>query len=95
MILLYICIISEKTAIRIYKCMIRPHLDYIDFTIDSGSADRIQKLDNLQKKAVRRIEYCECRYFRVYTFSRIYEKLAISRGLKFGFLLKMTQYGIM
>ena len=50
--------ISEKTAIRIYKCMIRPHLDYIDFTIDSGSADRIQKLDNLQKKAVRRIEYC-------------------------------------
>ena len=50
--------ILEKTAIRIHKCMIRPHLDYIDFTIDSGSADRIQKLDNLQKKAVRRIEYC-------------------------------------
>ena len=38
--------------------MIRPHLDYIDFIIDSSSADRIQKLDNLQKKAVRRIEYC-------------------------------------
>ena len=35
--------ISEKTAIRIYKCMIRPHLDYIDFAIDSGSADRVQK----------------------------------------------------
>ena len=38
--------------------MIRPHLDYIDFVIDSGSADRIQKIDNLQNKAIRRIEYC-------------------------------------
>ena len=50
--------ISEKTAARIYKCMIRPHLDYIDFVIDSGSADRIKKLDTLQRKAIRRIEYC-------------------------------------
>ena len=49
--------ISEKTAIRIYKCMIRPHLDYIDFVIESGSADRINKLKNIQKKAIRRIEY--------------------------------------
>ena len=49
--------ITEKTAIRIYKCMIRPHLDYIDFVVDSGSADRVQKLDNL-RKATRRIEYC-------------------------------------
>ena len=49
--------ISKKTAICIYKCMIRPHLDYIDYVIDSGSADRIQKLNNLQKKAIRRIEY--------------------------------------
>ena len=37
--------------------MIRPHLEYIDYVIDSGSADRIQKLNNLQKKAIRRIEY--------------------------------------
>ena len=50
--------ITEKTAVRIYKCMVRPHLDYIDFVIDSGSADRIQRLDDLQKKATRRIEYC-------------------------------------
>ena len=50
--------ISEKTAVRIYKTMIRPHLDYVDCVVDSGSADRIQKLDNLQKKALRRIEYC-------------------------------------
>ena len=50
--------ISEKTAVRIYKTMIRPHLDYIDFVVESGSANRIQKLDTLQKKALRRIEYC-------------------------------------
>ena len=50
--------ISEKTAVRIYKTMIRPHLDYVDFVVDSGSADRIKKLDTLEKKAIRRIEYC-------------------------------------
>ena len=49
---------SQKTAINIYKCMIRPHLDYIDFVIDSGTTDRIKILDRLQAKAVRRIEYC-------------------------------------
>ena len=37
--------------------MIRPHLDYVDFVVDSTSSDRIPKLDNLQKKALRRIEY--------------------------------------
>ena len=35
--------ISQKTAINIYKCMIRPHLDYIDFVVDSGACDRIKK----------------------------------------------------
>ena len=50
--------ISMKTAINIYKCMIRPHLDYIDFVVDSSASDRILKLDRLQEKAIRRIEYC-------------------------------------
>ena len=50
--------ITEKTAMKIYKCMIRPHLDYIYFVVESGSADRIKKLDTFQKKAIRRIEYC-------------------------------------
>ena len=48
--------ISKKTAI--YKCMIRPHLDYIDFVVDSSSSNRILKLDRLQDKAIRCIEYC-------------------------------------
>ena len=50
--------ISENTAVRIFKTMIRPHLDYIDFVIDSSAADRVKKLDTLQNKALRRIEYC-------------------------------------
>ena len=50
--------ITEKNAVRIYKTRIRPHLDYIDFAVESGSVDRVQRLDNLQKKAIRRIEYC-------------------------------------
>ena len=57
--------ISEKTAARIYKIMIRPHLDYIDFVVDSASAGRVKKLDNLQRKAVRRIEYCTAKENRL------------------------------
>ena len=38
--------------------MIQPHLDFIDFVVDSGSSDRVQKLDGLQKKVICRIEYC-------------------------------------
>ena len=38
--------------------MVRPHLDYIDFVIDSSSADRVKRLDTLQNRALRRIEYC-------------------------------------
>ena len=50
--------ISVKTATQIYKCMIRPHFNYIDYVIDSSSKDNITKLDKLQNKALRRIEYC-------------------------------------
>ena len=38
--------------------MIRPHLDYIDFVVDSGTTDCIKKLDRLQENAIRRIKYC-------------------------------------
>ena len=47
--------ISVKTAIQIYKC---PHLDYIDYVIDSSSNENICKLDKLQNKPIRRIKYC-------------------------------------
>ena len=42
--------ISTKTAIRIYKCMIRPHLDHIDNVIDLGSVDRIKKTGQSAKE---------------------------------------------
>ena len=39
--------------------MSRPHLDFIDFVVDSGSSDRVQKLrQTTKKKTLRRIEYC-------------------------------------
>ena len=50
--------ITEKTAMKIYKCMIRPRMDYVDFVVESGSANRIRKLNKLKKKAVCRVEYC-------------------------------------
>ena len=50
--------ITDKIACKIYKTMIRPHLEYVDFIIESGSKNLIHKLDCLQERALRRIEYC-------------------------------------
>ena len=50
--------IKEGTAVKIYKTMIRPHLEYIDFIIESGNKDNIDRIDKLQDRALRRIEYC-------------------------------------
>ena len=38
--------------------MIPPHLDYIDFIVESTASDQMLKLDRLKNKALRRIEYC-------------------------------------
>ena len=51
--------ITEKMAERIYKTMIRPHLEYIDFIVESGTKEHIEKLNKLQDKALRRIEFCK------------------------------------
>ena len=37
--------ISCDTAIRIYKTMMRPHLEYVDYIVESGSKIHITKLD--------------------------------------------------
>ena len=39
---------SEDTAIKIYKTMIRPHLEYIDFIVEPGTNDKVDKFDKLQ-----------------------------------------------
>ena len=49
---------QKKLRLGYTKTMIRPHLDYIDFVVDSGSAEKVKKLDTLERKAIRRIEYC-------------------------------------
>ena len=50
--------ITEETAVKVYKIMIRPYLEYIDFVIESSTKEKIDRIDNLQRKALRRIEYC-------------------------------------
>ena len=50
--------ISTNTAVKIYKTMVRPHLEYVDFIVESGSKKAISKFTRLQERALRRIEYC-------------------------------------
>ena len=50
--------ITDITACRIYKTMIRPHLEYVDFIIESGRKNLVNKLDRFQERALRKIEYC-------------------------------------
>ena len=49
--------ISERTALLVYKVMIMPHYDYVDFVIDSANADKTKRLERLHKRAIRIIEY--------------------------------------
>ena len=50
--------ITEETAVKLYKTMIRPYLEYVDFVIESSTKKKIDRIDNLQRKALRRFEYC-------------------------------------
>ena len=49
--------IKSETALLLYKVMIRPHLEYGDFLIDSANQKCIDKIDRLQDRIVRVIEY--------------------------------------
>ena len=49
--------ISEETALLIYKTMIRPHFDYGDYIIDSGIQSKIEKMERIQDRIIRTIEY--------------------------------------
>ena len=50
-------IVSETTALNIYKTLIMCHMDYGDFVIDSGIKANIDRLDRLQTRTIRCIEY--------------------------------------
>ena len=75
--------ITEKTAVKVYKTMIRPYLEYVDFIIESSSQEMVKKLDVFQRKALRRIEYClipeEKKSYEVLESKYKIEKLAIRR----------------
>ena len=67
---------TDKTACNIYKTMIKPHLEYVDFIIESGSKVYVNKLDRLQERALRTIEYC-CQPENRMTYSRLEKKYGI------------------
>ena len=46
-----------RRHLLIYKVMIRPHFDYGDYMIDSGTQKNIDKLERIQNRFVRTIEY--------------------------------------
>ena len=49
--------IKSDTALLLYKVMIRPHLEYGDFLIDSANQKCIDKIERLQERIIRVIEY--------------------------------------
>ena len=49
--------ISERTSSLVYKVMIMPHFDYVDFVIDSAVKQKTDRLERLHKRAIRTIEY--------------------------------------
>ena len=48
--------ITNSIANQVYKTHVLPMLDYADFIVDSGRAEKIERLDNLQKRAVKLID---------------------------------------
>ena len=50
--------ISHETTLSIYKTMIRPYMVYGEFVVDSAHVTKVDKLERLQERLVRLIEYC-------------------------------------
>ena len=50
--------ISRDTSLLIFKTMIHPYMDYGVFIIDSAHSSKIEKMERLQERIVRLIEYC-------------------------------------
>ena len=48
--------LTLKTALLIYKVMIIPHFDYVDFVVDSATKKTTDRLERIHKRAVRKIE---------------------------------------
>ena len=48
--------LTLRTSLLIYKVMIMPHFDYVDFVIDSATKKCTDRIEGLHKRAVRKIE---------------------------------------
>ena len=49
--------LSKKNTALLYKQLVRPYLEYCDFLIDSSLKRHVDKYDNVQKRALRTINY--------------------------------------
>ena len=68
--------ISCETSLLIYKVMIRPHMEYGDFVVESAYQSNISKLDKLQEKNIRLAEYQNC-YLKKKDMSILQQTFAI------------------
>ena len=64
--------ITYSIANLVYKTHVLPKLDYADFLVDSGHADKIERLDNLQKRAVKLIDNKANRAFDIIQLMDLY-----------------------
>ena len=48
--------LTLKTTLLLYKVMIIPHFDYVDFVIDSSNKQNTDRIERLHKRAIRKIE---------------------------------------
>ena len=58
-------LITNSVAALVYKTHILPILDYGDFLVDSGKLSKIDRLNNLHKRAVKLIDNKAHRVLRV------------------------------
>ena len=49
--------LTNKTTYMLYKQLVRPHLEYCDFLVDSSLKRHVWKYVKVQKRALRTINY--------------------------------------
>ena len=76
--------ITLDTALLIYKVMIMPHFDYVDFVLDSANKKCTDRLERLHKRAIHKIEYkmdieqkeSYCTLLHTYNLTTLYQRRA-------------------
>ena len=57
--------LSQKPSLLLYKVMILPHFDYVDFIVHSATNEYTEKIERLHKRAIRKIEFCSDKHQRM------------------------------